>query len=75
MSLFAPVARGVGLHWSKFGDNVLSPILDLPPAPPTATQDHILLYSLFENQTVVTKWLDGFSEHSFPQYASKLPKD
>ena len=75
MSLFAVVTRGVGLHWSQFGDNVLPPILDLPPAPPTATQDHILVYLPFEDQTVVAKWLNGFSEHSFLQYASKLPND
>ena len=75
MSLFAPVARGVGLHWSNFGDNVLPPILDLPPAPPTAAQDHILVYLPFEDQAEVTEWLNGFAEHRFLQYASTLPND
>ena len=75
MSLFAPVARGVGLHWSDFGDNVLPPILDLPPTPPSAVQNHILVYLPFEDQAVVTQWLNGFSEHRFLQYASTLPND
>ena len=75
MSLFAPVARGVGLHWSDFGANVLPPILDLPPTPTVAANDHILVYLPFEDQSTVTKWLNGFSEHRFIQYASTLPND
>ena len=75
MSLFAPVARGVGLHWSNFGSNVLPPILDLPPAPQTAALEHILVYLPFEDQTLITEWLNGFSEHRFLQYASTLPND
>ena len=75
MSLFAPVTRGVGLHWSDFDANVLPPILDLPPAPPGGVQNHILVYLPFEDQAVVTQWLNGFSEHRFLQYASTLPND
>ena len=75
MSLFAPVTRGVGLHWSDFGDNVLPPILDLPPAPTVAANDHILVYLPFEDQSAVTKWLNGFSEHRFLQYANPLPNE
>ncbi len=54
MSLFAPVTRGVGLHWSDFGDNVLPLILDLPPAPPATAQNHILVYLRLEDQALVT---------------------
>ena len=75
MSLFAPVARGVGLHWSDFGANVLPPILDLPPAPAATANNHILVYLPFEDQSAVTKWLNEFSEHRFIQYASTLPND
>ena len=75
MSLFAPVTRGVGLHSPNFGDNLLPPILDLPPAPPTSAQSHILVYLPFEDQALVTKWLNGFSEHCFLHYASTLPND
>ena len=75
MSLFAPVTRGVGLHWSDFDANVLPPILDLPPAPPAGVQNHILVYLPFEDQAVVTQWLNGFSAHRFLQYASTLPND
>ena len=75
MSLLAPVKRGVGLHWSNFGKNALPPILDLPPPPPTAAPADILFYLPFKNQAVVTEWLNGFSEHSFPQYARERPND
>ena len=75
MSSFAPVTRGGGLHWSNFGENVLLAILDLPPPAPTAAQEHILVYLPFEDQAVLTERLTGFSEHSFLQYASKLPND
>ncbi len=75
MSLFAPVTRGVGLHWSNFGENVLPPILDLPPPPPTATPEHILVYLPLKDQAVVTEWLNGFSEHSLLQDARELPND
>jgi len=75
MSLFAPVTRGVGLHWSDFDANVLPPILDLPPAAPGAAHDHILVYLPFEDQAVVTQWLNGFSAYRFLQYASTLPND
>ena len=60
MPLFAPVTRGVGLHWYNFGEKVLPPILDSPPPPPTAAQEHILAYLPFEYQAVVTEWLNGF---------------
>ena len=75
MSWFAPVNRGIGLHWSNFGDNVMPPILDLPAKPPMETGDHILVYLPFEDQTVVTEWLNGFEGHRFLQYASILPND
>ena len=67
--------RGVALHWSNFGDNVLPPILDLPPAPPTAAHNHILGHLPFEDQAVVTEWLNGFSAHRSLQYASTLHND
>ena len=75
MFLFALVTRGVGLHWSNFGDNLLQPILDLPPAPPTTAHSHILVYLPFEDQPLVTEWLNGFWELRFLQYASTLPND
>ena len=34
-----------------------------------------LVYLPFEDQTVVTEWLNGFSEHCFLRYASTLPND
>lgn len=71
VSLFAPVTRGVGLHWSNFGENILPPILDLPPPAP----EHILVYLPLKDQAVVTEWLNGFSEHSSLQDARELPND
>lgn len=72
MRRFAPVDRPVGLHWAAFDDNVLPPILDLPSIDQVAQQDHILVYLPFEDQRLVTRWLQGFSGVRFKQYANGI---
>jgi len=72
MQHFAPVARPIGLHWAPFSDNVLPPILDLPPIGGRPLQDHFLVYLPFEDQHTVTDWLNTFANHRFVQYANGL---
>ena len=72
MGLFAPVQRPIGLHWAAFDQNVLPPILDLPPRPNVAEDDFFLVYLPFEDQGEITRWLQGFPEYRFKQYASAL---
>lgn len=75
MQRFAPVARPVGLHWAPFNDNVLPPILDLPPLGQLPSGDHFLVYLPFEDQAAVTDWLTTFADHRFVQYANGLNND
>lgn len=75
MKCFAPVTHKVGLHWHRYDDNILPPILDLPDLPPSKARDHILVYLPFENQAVVTQWLANFQDHNFIQYSSALTDD
>ncbi len=72
MRRFAPVDRPVGLHWAPFNDNVLPPILDLPPIDDVPQAEHIMVYLPFEDQQVVTRWLQSFPEVAFRQYANGL---
>jgi uncharacterized protein (TIGR00661 family) len=75
MSRFAPVARQIGLHWHPFDKKTLPPILDLPDYESCHTSEYILVYLPFEDQSVVTEWLNGFPEHAFVQYSADLPND
>jgi len=72
MKQFAPVAVPAGLHWARFDDTILPPILDLPELDPETTEDHILVYLPFEDQNLTTTWLQGFSDQRFIQYSPDL---
>lgn len=72
MKQFAPVAVPAGLHWARFDDTILPPILDLPELDPETTEDHILVYLPFEDQNLTTTWLHGFSDQRFIQYSPDL---
>lgn len=71
MRHFAPVDTPLGLHWHPYADNVLPPILDLPPLP-REQGDHVLVYLPFEDQAAVTAWLRRFPAQRFLQYAPGL---
>ena len=68
MRAFAPVDLGLGLHWHPYSGTVLPPILDLPELD-TEMGDHILVYLPFEDQDVVTGWLQKAPGRRFIQYA------
>lgn len=74
MRNFAPVSTRLGLHWHGYDPHTLPPILDLGKGQ-TEQKDHYLVYLPFEDQTRVTRWLNGHSEQEFIQYASGLPAD
>ena len=75
MNCFAPVSHRVGLHWHNYDNNILPPILDLPDRPSDEAQDHVLVYLPFEDQTLVTRWLNSFRSHNFIQYSNALGND
>lgn len=71
MRNFAPVHTGLGLHWHGYDAHTLPPILDLGQAE-TTEADYYLAYLPFEDQDLVTRWLNGHSNYPFVQYAPGL---
>jgi uncharacterized protein (TIGR00661 family) len=71
LASFAPVAQPLGLHWHRYGSNVLPPILDLPALPLSRGQQ-VLVYLPFEDQDRVTELLQCVPEQAFVQYAPGL---
>lgn len=51
MNKFAPVTKGVGLHWHHFGYPILPPIIDLemPANLPAVIRNKVLVYLPFES--------------------------
>ena len=71
MRNFAPVHTGLGLHWHRYDDSTLPPILDLG-SPDTEHGDYYLVYLPFEDQDTVSAWLNAHQKHNFVQYAPGL---
>jgi uncharacterized protein (TIGR00661 family) len=71
MQRFAPVDVPLGLHWHRYADNILPPILDLPDLP-VEHGEHLLVYLPFEDQEAVTAILQAFPQRRFIQYATTL---
>ncbi|WP_448564486.1 MJ1255/VC2487 family glycosyltransferase [Thalassotalea ganghwensis] len=74
MRYFAPAQQSIGLHWAKFNNNVMPPIVDVELRA-ADTRDIVLVYLPFENQQKVTSILKQFSHHQFVQYSPDLDND
>lgn len=68
---FAPVSQPLGLHWHRYGSNVLPPIVDLPALPLSRGQQ-VLVYLPFEDQDKVSELLQCLPRQAFVQYAPGL---
>ncbi|WP_448212649.1 MJ1255/VC2487 family glycosyltransferase [Colwellia sp. MEBiC06753] len=71
MKNFAPAETAIGLHWHRYNNNVLPPIIDVSLAA-TSQKEHVLVYLPFENQAEVTELLKQLPNASFVQYAPDL---
>jgi uncharacterized protein (TIGR00661 family) len=71
MQRFAPVDVPLGLHWHRYAENILPPILDLPDIP-VEHGKHLLVYLPFEEQDAVTAILQAFPQQRFVQYSATL---
>ncbi len=69
MQLFAPVTRGLGLHWHHFGQPILPPIVETGLAPVKCDDNKILVYLPFEQPADIVKALSGFSDTVFHVYS------
>jgi uncharacterized protein (TIGR00661 family) len=70
MKNFAPADLQLGLHWARYNDTILPPILDLP-ASAAPSGDHVLVYLPFEDQDEVSRLLQRV-DGRFVQYAPGL---
>jgi len=68
---FAPVTQPLGLHWHRYGSNVLPPIIDLPALSLSRGQQ-VLVYLPFEDQDRVSELLQCLPQQAFVQYAPGL---
>ncbi len=69
MKYFAPVDRGVGLHWHHFGQPILPPIIETPTLPNSIQKNKIVVYLPFEDQNEVIKHLCPFENFQFHIYS------
>ncbi len=71
MRHFAPVQRGLGLHWFPYDPGILPPILDLTEQG-NDSGDFFQVYLPFEDQQEVTCWLNQFGNYRFHQYSAQV---
>ena len=72
MRYFAPVDRGVGLHWHHFGQAILPPIIETPETPKNIIQNKIIVYLPFEDQKEVIQFLAPFENFDFHVYSPEV---
>lgn len=71
LKYFAPAKQTLGLHWARYNNNVLPPIIDVTLTRSTH-QGPILVYLPFEDQQAVINMLNHVTEHQFVLYAQEL---
>ncbi|WP_461517026.1 MJ1255/VC2487 family glycosyltransferase [Porticoccus sp.] len=71
MRKFAPVTIPVGLHWHHFEQPILPPIVDLDHGPLAGhgSENQVLIYLPFEDQTPLLALFRQFPEYQFYIYA------
>jgi uncharacterized protein (TIGR00661 family) len=73
---FAPVSRGLGLHWHHFNQPVLPPIADLDGhACHSIVPKKIVVYLPFEDQQAIIQLLKRIPEANFYLYGPGLSHD
>ena len=72
MKYFAPVDRGVGLHWHHFGQAILPPIIDTPESPKSIIKNKIIVYLPFEDPNEVIRLLAPFETFDFHIYSPEV---
>jgi uncharacterized protein (TIGR00661 family) len=68
MHFFAPVTKGVGLHWHHFGQPILPPIIETDEDIVPAIANKILVYLPFEDTSTIIAYLAPFSHFDFHVY-------
>lgn len=68
MKLFAPVTKGVGLHWHHFGQPILPPIIEIQEQSKEVIKNKIIVYLPFEDTHTVITHLLPFKDYEFHIY-------
>ena len=70
MRTFAPVTKGIGLHWHHFDSPILPPIIDLklPEQLPRVYSNKVIVYLPFENLRMICDVLRDFPGFEFYIY-------
>jgi len=69
MRLFAPVTKGLGLHWHHFEQPILPPIIERETALVDCDEAKILVYLPFEHPENILKMLSKSTEYDFHVYS------
>ena len=72
MKNFAPVTRGIGLHWHHFGQPILPPMIETPKQPKAIVKNKILVYLPFEDSNEVLNSLAPFENFIFHCYSPEV---
>lgn len=72
MKYFAPVTKGVGLHWHHFGQPILPPIIELQDTPKAIDKRKIIVYLPFEDTEAVIQCLASFKDFTFHIYTPNV---
>ena len=64
-----PVATSLGLHWQRFGETVLPPVIETPKSLP-ADPKKILIYMNFEEPDKVAELVQPFRDYRFHIYGA-----
>lgn len=65
MSLFAPAAEAVGLHWHHFDGPLLPPVIDTGLRPTGHDSRQIVVYLPFEEPAAIRQLLQSFGQWQF----------
>ncbi|WP_286272009.1 MJ1255/VC2487 family glycosyltransferase [Thalassotalea hakodatensis] len=71
LKYFAPAKQSIGLHWARYNNNVLPPIIDVRLTR-SAQKGPVLVYLPFEDQQTVLKMLNSVTAYQFVQYSQEL---
>jgi len=70
LKFFAPAQRSLGLHWSRFDDAILPPILELRAQLPAVEENKILVYLALDDIDTIVNWLRCVDDVAFYVYCN-----
>ncbi len=69
---YAPVTKGIGIHWDRFGQPLIPPLIQRFEAAAESDPSKIVVYMDFEKAASLVKNLSPFKTHRFHVYTSEV---